>query len=146
MKIFVDASLDEKRGVAGIGLFVKRGASSRAISNWYKTDDVNEAELWGIYQASILGHGKDCTIYTDSMTALAYVNREVKDKPRTVEQYFRHKKMEWLACQIRRLKPKVEWVRGHCKYYQELPIGNNVADMMAKNGRAKYYAQEKTAR
>ena len=141
MEIFVDASLDEKKGIAGVGIYVMRGASNRTISQWYKTDDVNEAELWGIYIASILGHGKDCTIYTDSKTALAYVNKEVKDKPRDFEQHVRHKRMELLAYKVRRLKPKIEWIRGHCKYYQELPIGNNVADMMAKNGRAKYYAQ-----
>lgn len=146
MKIFVDASLDEKRGVAGIGIYVVRGASHRAISQWFRTDDVNEAELWGIYQAAILGHGKDCTIYTDSQTALSYVQKTVKDKPRTVEQFFRHKRMEWLACQVRRLNPKVEWIRGHCKYFQELPIGNNVADMMAKDGRRKFYEQQKTSR
>ena len=146
MKIFVDASLDEKKNVAGIGIYVVRGASHRAISQWFRTDDVNEAELWGIYQASILGHGKDCTIYTDSQTALSYVQKTVKDKPRTVEQFFRHKRMEWLACQVRRLNPKVEWIRGHCKYFQELPIGNNVADMMAKDGRRKFYEQQKTSR
>lgn len=146
MKIFVDASLDEKKNVAGIGIYVVRGASHRAISQWFRTDDVNEAELWGIYQASILGHGKDCTIYTDSQTALSYVQKTVKDKPRTIEQFFRHKRMEWLACQVRRLNPKVEWIRGHCKYFQELPIGNNVADMMAKDGRRKFYEQQKTSR
>lgn len=141
MKIFVDASLDEKKGIAGVGIYVMRGASNRTISQWYKTNDVNEAELWGIYIASILAHGKNCTIYTDSKTALAYVNKEVKDKPRTQEQFFKHKKMEFLACKVRRLKPRVCWVKGHCKYFQELPIGNNIADMMAKNGRAKYYKQ-----
>lgn len=146
MKIFVDASLDSAKCVAGVGIYIMRGASNRTISQWYKTNDVNEAELWGIYQAAILGHGKDCTIYTDSKTALAYVQQEVKDKPRTQEQYFRHKKMEWLACQIRRLKPRVCWLKGHCKYFQELPIGNNVADMMAKLGRAKFYAQQKNSR
>lgn len=146
MKIFVDASLDERKGIAGVGIYTIRGASRRTISQWYRTDDVNEAELWGIYQAAILGHGKDCTIYTDSKTALAYVQNEVKDKPRTADQYFRHKKMEWLAYQVRRLNPKVEWIKGHCKYFQELPIGNNIADTLSKQGRAKYYAYEKTSR
>lgn len=141
MKIFVDASLDERKGVAGVGIYIMRGASNRTISQWYKTNDVNEAELWGIYQAAILGHGKDCTIYTDSQTALAYVNQEVKDKPRTFEQHLRHKRMELLAYKVRKLKPRIEWTKGHCRYFQELPIGNQIADSLAKQGRAKYYAQ-----
>ena len=146
MEIFVDASLDEKKGIAGVGIYVMRGASNRTISQWYKTDDVNEAELWGIYIASILGHGKDCTIYTDSKTALAYVQKEVKEKPRTFEQHIRHKKMELLAYKVRKLNPKIEWIRGHCKFYQKQYIGNNIADKLAHQGRAKYYAQQKTSR
>lgn len=139
MKIFVDASLDEKKCVAGVGIYIMRGASNRTISQWYKTNDVNEAELWGIYQAAILGHGKDCTIYTDSKTALAYVQQEVKDKPRTFEQHLRHKRMELLAYKVRRLNPKICWVKGHCKYFQELPIGNQISDVLSKQGREKYY-------
>lgn len=139
MKIFVDASLDERKGIAGVGIYVMRGASNRTISQWYRTNNVNEAELWGIYQAAILGHGKDCTIYTDSKTALAYVNKEVKDKPRDFEQFKRHKRMELLAYKVQRLNPRIEWIRGHCKYYQELPIGNQISDMLSKQGRSKYY-------
>lgn len=141
MEIFVDASLDEKKGIAGIGIYVVNGALNITISHYYKTDSVNEAELWGIYIASILGHGKDCIIYTDSRTALAYVNQEVKEKPRTHEQYIRHKKMEYLAYQTRRLKPCVRWVKGHQKYFQELYIGNQISDILAKQGRAKYYGK-----
>lgn len=109
MKIFTDASFDEKRQIAGIGIYMMRGASNRTISHWIRTDNVNYAELWAIYQASILGLGKDCTIYTDSMTAIQYINgAENTEKPRTQAQYIRMRQMQVLAYKIRRLKPHIE--------------------------------------
>lgn len=140
MKIFTDSSLDEKKGIAGIGLYIMRGAQNETISHWIRTDDNNFAELWAIYQASILAHGKDCTIYTDSMTALQYINGyENIEKIRTQEQYIRHKQMQLLAYKVRRLNPHIEWTKGHLKYYQEHAIGNQIADNLSKQGRAKYY-------
>ena len=142
MKIFTDASFDEKRGIAGIGIYIMRGASNRTISHWIKTDNVNYAELWAIYQASILGFGKDCTIYTDSQTALTYINgNENIEKPRTKAQYIRHKQMQVLAYKIRRLKPHIEWTKGHLEYFQDKAVGNQIADALAKQGRAKYYGK-----
>lgn len=144
MKIFTDSSLDEQKGVAGIGLYIMRGAQNETVSHWIKTDDNNFAELWAIYQASILAYGKDCIIYTDSQTALQYINgNENIEKLRTREQYIRHKQMQLLAYKVRRLKPHVEWTKGHLKYYQENAIGNQIADNLSKQGRAKYYKQQK---
>ena len=140
MKIFTDASYDDKRKIAGIGIYIVKGASNRTISHWIETDNVNHAELWAIYQASILGSCRDCTIYTDSLTAIQYVEgREKPDKLRTREQYIRHKQMQFLAYQIRRLKPNLQWTKGHKKYYQENAIGNQIADNLSKLGRAKFY-------
>lgn len=144
MKIYTDASLDEKRGIAGIGIYIVKGASNRTISHWIKTDNINFAELWAIYQASILGFGKDCVIYTDSQVALTYINgNENIEKIRTREQYIRYKQMQLLAYKIRRLKPHVEWTKGHRKYFQENAIGNQIADNLSKQARAKYYALTK---
>ena len=140
MKIFTDASFDEKRGIAGIGIYVMRGASNRTISHWIKTDNVNYAELWAIYMASILGHGRDCIIYTDSQTAIRYINgSENLEKPRSQAQYIRMKQMQVLAYKIRRLNPHVEWTKGHVEYYQRKAVGNQIADNLAKQGRAKFY-------
>lgn len=144
MKIFTDASLDEKRKIAGVGVYILKGASNRTISHWIETDNINFAELWAIYQASILGFGKDCTIYTDSQVALTYINgNENVEKIRTKEQYIRHKQMQLLAHKIRRLKPRVEWTKGHLKYFQENSIGNQIADNLSRQARAKYYALTK---
>lgn len=140
MKIFTDASFDEKRQIAGIGIYMMRGASNRTISHWIRTDNVNYAELWAIYQASILGFGKDCTIYTDSMTAIQYINGvENTEKPRTQAQYIRMRQMQVLAYKIRRLKPHIEWTKGHTEYYQTRAVGNQIADNLSKQGRAKFY-------
>lgn len=140
MKIFTDASLDEKRGIAGIGIYIMRGASNRTISHWIETDNINYAELWAIYQASILGHGKDCIIFTDSKTALDYINgNENIEKERTKTQYIRHKRMQLLAYKIRKLNPHVEWTKGHLEYFQDRAVGNQIADSLAKQGRSKYY-------
>ena len=144
MKIFTDASLDEKKGIAGIGIYIMKGASNRTISHWIETDNINYAELWAIYMAAILAHGKDCTIYTDSMTAISYINgNENIEKIRTQKQYIRHKRMQLLAYKIRRLKPNIIWTKGHLKYFQEIPIGNQIADNLSKQGRMKYYALAK---
>lgn len=141
MKIFTDASLDEKRGIAGIGIYIVKGASNRTISHWIETDNINYAELWAIYQASILGFGKDCTIYTDSVVAMQYINgEEAKDKQRTKEQYIRHKQMQLLAYKVRRLHPNIIWTKGHRKYFQENAIGNQIADNLSKQGRVKFYS------
>lgn len=144
MKIFTDSSLDEKRGICGIGIYIVKGASNRTISHWIETNDNNYGELWAIYQAAILGFGKDCTIYTDSMTAISYINgNENIEKIRTQKQYIRHKRMQLLAYKIRRLKPNIIWTKGHLKYFQEIPIGNQIADNLSKQGRMKYYALTK---
>ena len=139
MDIFVDSSFDEKRGIAGIGLYIKNGVKERCISNWIPTDNNNFSEMFGIYLASILMQGKQGTIYTDSQTALAYINNEVKDKPRTQEQYIRHQKMRVLAYKIRRLGCNIQKTKAHEKKYQKESVGNNIADLLAKNGRAKFY-------
>lgn len=144
MKIFTDASLDDKRKIAGVGIYIVKGASNRTISHWIKCENVNFAELWAIYQAAILGFGKDCTIYTDSLTAIQYIEgKENNEKPRTKEQYIRHKQLQLLAYKVRRLKPHVEWTRGHRQYFQENAIGNQIADNLSKQARAKYYALTK---
>lgn len=144
MKIFTDASFDEKKGIAGIGLYIMRGAQNETVSHWIKTDDNNYAELWAVYQASILAHGKDCIIYTDSQAVLMYVNKqENTEKIRTTEQYIRHKQMQFMAYKIRKLSPHIEWTKGHSKYYQENALGNQLADTLSKQGRAKYYRAQK---
>lgn len=143
MEIFTDASFDEKRGVAGIGLLIRKGAKQTNISNWIPAPDNNYAELWAIYMASILMGGRDGVIYTDSQTALSYIKNEIKEKPRTKEQYERHQRMRLLAYKVRRLNPKVEKVKGHESKYQEKPLSNNMADLLAKFGRSKYYGLTK---
>lgn len=139
MDIYVDSSFDDKREIAGIGLYIKNGVKERCISNWIPTDNNNFSEMFGIYLAGILIQGKKGTIYTDSMTALAYINNQVKDKPRTREQYIRHQKMRILAYKIRRLGCNVQKTKAHEKKYQKESVGNNIADLLAKNGRAKFY-------
>lgn len=139
MDIFVDSSFDEKRGIAGVGIYIKNGVKEQCISNWMTVDNNNYSEMFGIYLASILMQGKQGTIYTDSQTALAYINNQVKEKPRTKEQYVKHQRLRLLAYKIRRLGCNIEKVKAHEKKYQKLSLGNNMADLLAKNGRAKFY-------
>lgn len=83
IKAYTDASFDEKRGIAGIGVVIKDGLKERVFSVWTKARAVNDAELFAIHLASILTEGKGI-IYTDSQTAISYINGEIKDKPRTL--------------------------------------------------------------
>ena len=107
-------------------------------SNWIKAHSNNEGELFAIHLASILTEGKG-EIYTDSQVAISYIKGEIKDKPRTKEQYIRHKHCEFWAYQIRRRGIMPEKIKAHQKVYQTHSIGNRLADLLANEGRAKFY-------
>lgn len=138
MKTYVDASLDEKRKIAGIGICIVDGYKQKTYSVYIKARTINEAELFAIHLGSILSEGKGI-IYTDSATAISYIQHQIKDKPRTKEQWLNHKYCEYWAYQIRRRKIAVEKIKAHLNRYQTHQLGNNMADLLAKAGRAKFY-------
>lgn len=139
MEIFCDCSFDSKNKIAGIGLLIKDGVKQRTISNWIQAPDNNFGEIWAVYQAAILMGGRDGVIYTDSQTALAYVQDRVKDKPRTREQYENHQRMRLMGYKIRKLKANVEWTKGHVGNFKQKSVDNALADCLAKQGRSKFY-------
>lgn len=141
MKIYTDASFDEKRKVGGWGLIKENnGNLGKPISNFDKFESINEAELFAIYEACILAGGSKCEIITDSQSALSYIHNNVKDKPRTKEQYIRHKRCEFWAYKIRKFTNcTFTKTKGHTNYYQRKSIGNRMADDSARYGLAKYY-------
>ena len=147
MKIYTDASFDQKRKVAGWGIVVQDGMKERTYSNWFPVENINLAEMFAIHTACVLSGGRQCTIYTDSMTALSYIKgergREYEKKKRAIwtrEQYLNHKKMRVLAYQIKRLNPNIsfEWIKAHRNVFQRESIANNMADLLAKRGIADY--------
>lgn len=135
---YADSSFDEKRNIAGIGILIKKGEKERIYSFWTRAHSNNEAELFAIYMAGIL-IGERGVIYTDSQTAISYILGNIKDKLRTKEQYIRHKHCELIAYKIRKLGLSVDKIKGHRHVYQSHAMGNNIADMLAKAGRAKFY-------
>lgn len=138
--IYTDASFDNKRNIGGCGIVICRGEKRRTISNWGNFYSINEAELFAIYQGSVLSGGEPATIITDSQTALEYIKNNIKDKPRTREQFLRHKRCQFWAYKIRKFKNcTFEKVKAHQKYHQRKNIANNMADLMAKDGLAKFY-------
>lgn len=142
MKCYVDSSYDDKRGVAGIGIVIQNGEKQQVYSHWIPCSSNNYGELWAVYIASILTHGKQGVIYTDSECALAYLeNRINNERPRTQAQYIEHQKMRVLAYKVNRLHPNVQKVKAHTRQFKFLAIGNAMADLCAKNGRTKYYAR-----
>lgn len=142
MKCYVDSSFDIKKGVAGIGIVIENGEKQRIISNWIPCNSNNYGELFAIYIASILTSGQ-ATIYTDSECALAYLeNRINHDRPRTQAQYIEHQKMRLLSYKVRKLNPTVKKVKAHTKQIKFLEIGNALSDLLAKQGRCKYYASK----
>lgn len=134
MKIFVNTSLD--KDIIGIGLYVEDKNNNQTISQYYKTNDINEAELWGIYQASILGYGKDCIIFTNSKTAIKYIQKEYKNEAKTKEEYMQNKKCEYLSYKIRRLKTKIKYTHEYINS-NELPWGNTVSNYLAQKSKEK---------
>lgn len=142
MRIYTDASYDEKRKIAGIGILVCKGERRDLISNWCEAKSINEAELKAIYLACVLSGGEPCEIVTDSQTALQYIHEGVKDKPRTKEQYIRHKHCEFVAKKIKKFKNiTFTKIKGHQKNFQVKSMGNRLADVLASEGRAKYYSR-----
>ena len=142
MKCYVDSSFDDKRKVAGIGIVIQNGEKQQVYSHWIPCNSNNYGELWAVYIASILTHGKQGVIYTDSECALAYLeNRINPERPRTQAQYIEHQKMRVLAYKVNRLHPNVQKVKAHTRQFKFLAIGNAMADLCAKNGRAKFYAR-----
>lgn len=140
MRIYTDASFDEKKGIAGIGILVCKGSRRDLISNWCEAKSINEAELKAIEIACILSGGEPCEVITDSQTALQYIQYGVKDKPRTHEQYIRHKHCELIAYKIRKWKNVTfSKIKGHQDNYQTQSMGNRLADVLASEGRAKFY-------
>lgn len=138
IKCFCDCSYDEKRGIAGIGVVVCNGEKRRMYSNWIKAHSVNEGELFAIHLASILTEGKG-EIYTDSQVAISYIKGEIKDNPRTKEQFIRHKHCEFWAYQIKQRGIMPQKIKAHQNVYQTHSIGNRLADLLANEGRAKFY-------
>lgn len=138
MKVWTDASFDEKLGIAGIGIFIQDGQKQRTFAVNTKSRTINEAELFAIHLGSILSEGKG-VIYTDSQTAIQYINNQIMDKPRTQAQWLNHKYCQYWACQIRKRGIQVEKIKGHLNYFQKHQLGNNMADILAKMGRAKFY-------
>ena len=146
MEIFCDASFDNKRRVAGWGLIIKDGAKEKPRSNWFHVDNINLAEIFAIHTACVLMGGEKGTIYTDSQTALAYINGDVKEKPRTREQYINHQKMKFWAAKIRKFDVKIEKIKAHQKNMQLFSLLNHEADINAKKGLSKYYLTKEKSR
>jgi ribonuclease HI len=144
MDIWCDSSFDQRRKICGVGIYIKDGVKQKAISNWIPAENNNFGEMFGIYLAGILINGKQGKIHTDSQVAISYINREVKDKPRTGEQYIRHKQLELLAYKIRAVLPEgVEIVKtkAHTHHFQTDAMGNELSDILAKQGRTKFYGR-----
>ena len=149
MKIYCDSSFDDKLQVAGIGIVIERGGQmKKPISFWIPAPNNNYGELWAVYIAAVLSGGKECTIYSDSQTALDYVadrrGKEYENKHRqtwTREQYINHRQMQVLAYKVRHVSPNIKFVKtkAHRKVMQRESLGNRMADLMAQNGRAKFY-------
>lgn len=139
MIAYTDASFNMKNKVGGWGVVVQDGLKERYYSSWIPCEDVNYVELFAIYIAGILLEGKG-KVYTDSQTALSYIKGEIrKDKPRTHSQYINHQKMRVLAHKINKLNLVVEKVKAHSRIIEDKAINNNIADLCARKGLAKYF-------
>lgn len=133
---YTDANFD-KRGVAGIGIVIIENGKRKEYALFTKCRTINAAELFAIHLANILTHGQ-AVIYTDSQTAIAYINKEVKDKPRNRQQYLNHLECKYWAYQIGKNAPKVYKVKAHTNHRNEHAGNNKLADTLAMLGALKY--------
>lgn len=143
LEIWTDSSYCQEKKIAGIGLVIKRHGKYNSIPSWTPASSNNYGEMWAIHQAGVLAGGSKCIIYTDSQTALDYINgirgKEYEAKHRsswTKFQYYEHKRLQFLAYRIKRMSPNLsfEKVKAHQKDLKALHICNNMADSSAKLG------------
>ena len=85
--------------------------------------------------------GDSYNIVWNSQTAISYIEGNIKDKPRTKEQFLNHKHCEFWAAQIRRRGVKAIKIKAHEKTFQVHSIGNRLADLLANESRAKFYSR-----
>lgn len=142
MKAYVDSSFDQRLNIAGIGILVQDGQHERNYYLFVKAPSNNWAELFAIKMAGILTHNQ-AKIYTDSQTAIQYINHQIGEKERSKKQYIVHKQCELLAYEIRKQDLIIEKIKAHTHNFQLHSMGNRMADLNAKRGLAKYYALTK---
>lgn len=149
VRIYTDSSFDDLRSISGIGCVVIRGAERHTYSNHIKTNTNNEGELFAIWFALNLCPNEDVTLYTDSLSAINMIdNPNPKEKPLTPTQRENRARCRYWAYKIRQqiknLKSfNIEHVKAHTGKFQQHYINNQLADLLAKEGRAKFYEQEK---
>lgn len=142
MKAYVDSSFDQRLNVAGIGILIQDGQHERNYYLFVKAPSNNWAELFAIKMAGVLTHNQ-AKVYTDSQTALCYINNQINDKERTKKQYIVHKQCELIAREIRAQDLIVEKIKAHTHNFQLHCMGNRMADLNAKRGLARYYSLDK---
>ena len=64
-------------------------------------------------------------------------------KARTKEQFINHKCCEYWAYKIRKQNVILEKIKAHQKVFQLHPMGNRMADLLANEGRAKFYERDR---
>ena len=136
IEAFTDATID-KRGIAGIGIVIIDNGRRKEYALFTKCRTINGAELHAIHLANILTHGQ-AKIYTDSQTAIFYINNQIKEKPRTREQYLNHLECKYWAYQIRKSYIEVCKVKAHTGHRNEQAANNKLADTLAMLGSLKY--------
>lgn len=133
---YTDANID-KNGIAGIGIVIIENDKRKEYALFTKCRTINAAEIFAIHLAGILTHGQ-ALVYTDSQTALSYIKGEIKDKPRTREQYLNHLECKYWAYQIKRNPGVVvEKVKAHTNRRNEHAGNNKLADTLAMLGYLK---------
>lgn len=145
MIIYTDSSYNDKHGIAGIGCLIIDGEKRRIYSNWIKIENNNLGELYAIYYALTIASAEEGphTIYTDSQTAIGYIEGTIKDKSGSPQQIKNRLQCKMWAHRINRIIPegiKIEKVKAHTGHYQFSAINNAMADLLAKEGVVKFLA------
>lgn len=147
--IYTDSSYNDKHRVAGIGCVIIEGQSRKILSNYQKLSSNNEGELFAIWFALLTCPNKEVTLYTDSQSAINYINgnypKNNPHRPLTLEQKENRARLKIWSYKIRQLLKnnpsfRVEHIKAHTNRYQFHYMQNQMADLLAKEGVAKYFA------
>lgn len=145
VRIYSDSSFDDVRKVSGIGCVLIRGEQRRVFSGWKHSSTNNEGELYAIWFALNLCPKEHVTLYTDSQFAINIISNPIpKDKPLTPEQKENRDRCRFWAYKIRQqiknlASFEIEHIKAHTGKFQQHYINNQLADLLAKEGRAKFY-------
>lgn len=144
IKIYTDSSFNDKYKVAGVGVVIDLEIEKKLFKNCFKLPNNNTGELAAIWYALSIArkYKPPFIIYTDSQTAIDYINGVAeKKKDLTPEKIRNRLELKKWAYRIKKIMPiecQILHIKAHTGHHNDNAVNNAHADQEAKNAVYKY--------